>query len=261
MESKINEAISKIEYLITETQPEWDEFNKKAHNRRMEIYHKIGMILMLICKEFDDKKDYYDLLGNLITKYMNFFDTRFSLEYDSTVALPIKNELNKLNLELYFLKKYSFYDGERIISNFNGSLIHTLREYKFYGRLFFTNYRIIALGKYEKKTRGLDAFLLGGYFYDEVAAKKSSALTSAKSLLTDIYEKIGKKVIEKPILGYQFSILNAFNANLGSKSLSFKSDRRYTIGLTKLYKEKNKTFQERVRISLEPIYEFLLKNR
>ena len=54
-----------------------------------------------------------------------------------------------IELETYFLKKYSLFNGEELLISFNGELIYKRysRLYKYSGRTFITNFRVIIIRK------------------------------------------------------------------------------------------------------------------
>ncbi len=92
-----------------------------------------------------DTKIFYDFLGELLLEKPELLDGKKIhkyLAFVKKVRIPRKRQIE---LETYFFKKYSLFDGEKLLISFDGALRY--KKYRYLGRIFITNHRIIVMGK------------------------------------------------------------------------------------------------------------------
>lgn len=95
-----------------------------------------------------DLKIFYDFLGQLLLEKPELLERKILKQYLMFVKEVRVPPQRLIELETYFLKKYSLFNGEELLLSINGDLLYKpLRLYKYSGRIFITNYRIIVMGK------------------------------------------------------------------------------------------------------------------
>lgn len=248
VEGLLDQTTKEIENIIKTTPP---ELGKK---KLMKTYDTIIGLLEDIHGKVYDPTIFYDFLGNLLTRNLEFFDARFSYAFNSKVA---GWESQKLDMESYILEKYCFFEGEFFISKFYGTIAQWvgLDSAVLKGRLYVTNYRIIGHGTY-RRNDALDIF-----WTSNVPNLARFSYSSSKPIFEDIQKFSGKDMKYKalPIFGFQYPILNVKNARLRKKFLKFKSDHRYFISITKSFDETYRKYIERTHTILNLIYKNLME--
>jgi len=250
VEELLDQTTKEIENIIKTTPP------KLKKKKLMKTYDTIMELLKDIHGKVYDRTIFYDFLGNLLTRNLEFFDARFSYAYNSKVA---GWESQKLEMESYILEKYCFFEGEFFISKFYGTILDgKLGELK--GRLYVTNYRIIGHGAWYIYHTSMD-FVAHTYARKEPPNFAKFSYSSSKPIFEDIQKFSGKDVKYKalPIFGYQYPILNVSQTHLKKKFLKFKSDHRYHISIPKSLDETDRKYIERRHAILTLIYKNLME--
>ena len=251
---------SRVEGLLDQTTKEIENIikttpSKLGKKKLMKTYDTIIELLKDIHGKVHDRTIFYDFLGNLLTRNLEFFDARFSYAYNSKVA---GWELHKLEMESHILENYCFFEGEFFISKFYGTIFQTvgLESTELEGRLYVTNYRIIGHGAFKREN------LLDILYRTRTSPNFARfSYSSSKPIFEDIQKFSGKDVKYKalPIFGYQYPILNVKNAHLKKKFLKFKSDHSYFIKITKSLDETDRKYIERRHAILTLIYKNLME--
>jgi len=224
VEELLDQTTKEIENIIKTTPP------KLKKKKLMKTYDTIMELLKDIHGKVYDRTIFYDFLGNLLTRNLEFFDARFSYAYNSKVA---GWESQKLEMESYILEKYCFFEGEFFISKFYGTILD--------GKL----------GELKGST----------YARKEPPNFAKFSYSSSKPIFEDIQKFSGKDVKYKalPIFGYQYPILNVSQTHLKKKFLKFKSDHRYHISIPKSLDETDRKYIERRHAILTLIYKNLME--
>ena len=136
----------RMDLFSKEEQAEFIRKNKELINSKkttkifQEVYNKA---------EQQDLKIFYDFLGELLLENPDLLDGKILRQYLMFVKKVRIPPQQLIELETYFLKKYSLFNGEELLIAFNGELIYKRysRLYKYSGRTFITNFRVIVIGK------------------------------------------------------------------------------------------------------------------
>lgn len=218
---------------------ERDEFFRK--NRELINSKNIKKVFQKVyakAVQFD-QKIFYDFLGEVLIEKPGLLDRKKLYKYLTFVKKAKIPVVRLIELESYLIEKYSLFDGEELLFSFNGDLRY--RRYRYKGRLFITNYRIIVLGKVEEMGHALE--LLVGSF-------------NSKMLPTDYEEKILKRRLptedseEKAFIGWQFPIKNPrLEGRKREKELFFTS----TVWVRGKKKEKERVLKFKIRSDKDKI--------
>ena len=257
VENLINQTMNDIERMIKATPQEWKGSGKEALKKLIHMYNTVARILRALFKKLYDRTMFYDLLGKLFSRNPEFFDSRFSNEYNFWIA-PIFS--TKFEMESYILENYCFIEGEYFTSRFNGTF--TYGKYTISGRIYATNYRIIGHGNYEiRKGRGhLDV----EYILRDTDFVLMDLLTFLRGKVTNVYAWInslmGRDLNSKefPIFGYQFPIFHAKKIKLTNKSLKID---QYHVKVNRLDNESKTEFIERSLAIFTQISNNLMENK
>ena len=258
VEKLINQTTNDIERMIKATPQEWKDSGKEALKKLIQMYNTVARLLGALFRKVYDRTMFYDLLGKLFSRNPEFFDSRFSNEYNFWIA-PIFS--TKVEMESYILENYCFFEGEYFISKLNGNF--TYGKFKISGRIYATNYRIIGLGNYEyRKGRGSPQLEFLGT--RNIESELIDLFTFLTGKVTNLYVWInslmGRDLNSKeiPIFGYQFPIFHAKEIKLTNKSLKID---QYRVKVNRLDNESKAGLIERSRAIFTQISNNLMENK
>lgn len=191
-----------------------------------EIAKFIRNLFQRISSHNDDLSEMYDLIGEKLIKHPVFFKEQlYRRLYNNSFPFSYPSQTIS-EMEKYILRKFSLYDGERLIDSTKGIL--TIGGHKIIGNLYFSNQRMIMCGTLKRRGTadggsGTDAdfiiFILWIFALFYFAIRW--ALTRWKKILRT---QINKK---KPCFGYEFPFVEVQDVELKKRKIKFKLKYEY----------------------------------
>ena len=209
-----------------------------------------------------------DILGDLTVKDSEYFMDKI---YPSIQSLYKKWSLPELiKMDEYMLKNYCFLEGEDTITTFYGSIVD--KKTTTSGRIYLTNFRILACGPQVQKSAGRGTSRPTGLLTGAIAGI-SAGISAARNAYRKAIRKGIAKTLRKDIeewnigeWGYYFPIYNAKKIKRSKKSVSYTIDvetekktisLRITISPKRMKKQPNPEFQEQKKYGLNQVEELL----
>ncbi|MFW9988547.1 MAG: hypothetical protein ACFFC3_07815 [Candidatus Odinarchaeota archaeon] len=185
------------------------------------------------------KKEIYDLIGELLLIDALFFMEDIYPKFHKNIS-NYYNYNEMFEMERYILENYIFFAGEKIITCFKGKTIQ--KDTQVVGRVYLTNYRIIAHGKFGPTPgSSFAATAIGsGSSTGSGASSTQGANVALYMGLNDyIQKKVQKQVQElmnintphnNPCFGYQYPIMGVYNIIRKKKKINYEVDIEYEKG-------------------------------
>ena len=128
------------------------EFNADALKEEIKTLIKqqrkgqvVKMIVNTATSQKLPDKEFYDLIGEIIHFNQQYFMNKIYPKFYKNIS-RLFNSNQMYEMEQYILEKFSFYTGEKLIDCFKGKTVQ--KDTQVAGRVYLTNYRIIAHGKF-----------------------------------------------------------------------------------------------------------------
>ncbi|MFX1259718.1 MAG: hypothetical protein ACFFAN_17840 [Promethearchaeota archaeon] len=217
----------------------FDLTNLKEKLKSLIKYGKKREILNLLKKILTNKdlsnEQFYDLIGVLLLENHKYFMNKFYKSFQKQFQKDFSPE-KLCEIEQYILKKYSFFEGEEFLKSFKGRVIQ--KDNQVTGRVYLTNYRVIAHGKFGPtalSTMGAigTGLAVGGPSQGSTFAGGFVAFNIGvqKQVQKKLQEVMGQYFqTEKPCFGYQYPIINAFKIIRKNKSVNYRVNLEYQKG-------------------------------
>lgn len=242
------------------TQMGISEEDRANLKRLLEIKDEkeIAKLIRDLFKKSSSNKDYltemYDLIGEMMIKDKKFFKDRLYRRLNKKSSSYFRTEMEK-----YILKKYSFYEGEKIILSTNGDL--SLGSHWIHGNLYVTNQRMIMCGTLKKQGGDVDGSGTEGDIIIVIIWIFAIFYFAARWALTP-WKKILRTQInqKKPCFGYEFPFVEVQDIKLKKSKIKFKLKYEYNYKgkvKTKIIKLKfspSRLFTERFKMEPKEIY-------
>jgi len=197
---------------------------------------------------------FFDLIGELfLERPENFMNKIYKKLYKRLKRLFNIEKI--FEMEKTILKKFCFYDNEKLMNSFHGKLVVGKNRLK--GRIYLTNYRFIGHGKFGiKKIYLLVMGMYAEIFWEGYILKgiQNTTQDSIQRVLGLNYQH------NKPCFGFQIPTLNSYEIKKKKKAIEYKVDLRFL--------KKNKFKKKSLRIKVKilrgknvPISEFKEKRK
>lgn len=219
----------------------------------IDVYDLIGEMLLICNQGYKDK--FYEKIKNNLTNFLSIEHT--------------------IEMERRILEKFCLFEEENIITAFNGKII--LYGARIIGRIYLTNYRIIAQGVLKvAQGSGLTSGTIGGVSYsiDSYGESNSSEYSSYSPIgynrfqdtkrlsfiknqpssgigtgktkeLLDTHDTMRQTSPEKKLFfGYHYPIINSFKVKRKKDTISYKTTVEYELG--------KKIKEQTIRIGISP---------
>ena len=187
----------------------------------------------------------YDLIGELLVENSEYFMQKaYPKLYKKLSYLSSSIDLSEL--EKFILEKYSFFSGESLLTSFNGKVIQ--KDTQVNGRVYLTNYRIIAQGKFGPTPGSTFAAIgagssTGGQTSSNVAFTMGLNDYIQKRVQKQLQNYMDQKALQNnPCFGYQYPIIDTYNISHNKKDVRY----RVNIEFEKYGKTKRKTLKIRI---------------
>ena len=197
------------------------------------------------------KNEINDLIGELLLIDALFFMEDIYPKFHKNIS-NYYNFNDMYEMERYILEKYSFFAGEKIITCFKGKTIQ--KDTQVAGRVYLTNYRIIAHGKFGPTPGSSFAAAAIGSGSSTGAGGTQGANVAFYMGLNDyIQRKVQKQVQElmdtnapqnNPCFGYQYPIMGVYDIYRKKKNINYRVDIDYEKG--------NKIKTKRLKMRIVP---------
>lgn len=193
----------------------------------------------------------YDLIGELLVDNSEYFMQKIYPKLYKKLSY-LSYSVNLSELEKYILEKYSFFSGETLLAAFNGKVIQ--KDTQVAGRVYLTNYRIIAQGKFGSTPGSTFAAIGAGASAgagSSTGGQTSSNIGIALGLNDYIQKRVQKQLQNvmdhkalqnNPCFGYQYPIMDTYDVYRKKKDVRY----RVNIEFEKHGKTKRKTLKMRI---------------
>jgi hypothetical protein len=202
--------MDEINTFLAENFNEAIEFaHKKDYYNLMRVLRKVSDKVILIKEEL-----FFQFLGNILENITDLFNIKFNEAYNEMIYLFLPAKRIFL-MESYLLKNFCFYQDEQLITYFTGKV--TFRDIIIKGRIYLTNYRVIAIGTIHGKVLDYEDIWFKGLLLSEI--------------IGDIHKKFQTKVLKSisesqdaPWFGFQFPFGYIQHYWYDDRSLTFTSE-------------------------------------
>ena len=202
----------------------------------------IKIIAEMIVQKILPLEAIYDLIGELLGENLEYFMQKMYPKLIKKLG-NLSSSLNLSELEKYILEKYSFFSGELLLTSFNGKVVQ--KDTQVNGRVYLTNYRIIAQGKFGPTPGSTMAAAGAG---SSMGGQSGTNIGMAIGLNDYIQKRVQKQLQNvmaqsslqnNPCFGYQYPIMDTYNVYRKKKNVKY----RVNIEFEKHGKIKRKTLK------------------
>jgi len=207
----------------------------------------VKMIVNIAASQKLLDKEFYDLVGEVIRFNQQYFMEKMYPKFYKNIS-RLFNSNQMYEMEQYILEKFSFYSGEKLLDSFNGKTVQ--KDTQVAGRVYLTNYRIIAHGKFGP-TPGSSLAAAGAGAAGGTGSQTGTNIGASMALNEYIQKRVQKRLQEymshessegKSCFGYQYPIIDSYNVARKAKNLSYRVD----IEFEKKGKLKRKTLKMKI---------------
>ncbi len=174
----------------------------------------------------------YNIVAGVFNTAPEYFMRKIYKSFNKLITNLLSDE-KILELEKYVLKLISLLPDEEFISIFPGKLIQNDSQVK--GRIYLTNYRVLALGKWGATALSMfGAAAIGsstGSGGSNVAVFMGINAYIQEHLQANLQKVMRNDVsLDKPCFGYQYPILKVFKIVRTSNNVKYRTVIRYHKG-------------------------------
>ena len=196
----------------------------------------VSILKNILDSESLSNEDFYDLIGFLLIENPEYFMNKFYKFFLKKILWRF-NSAKLGEMEEYILKKYSFFEGEELLTSFKGRIIQ--KDTQVTGRVYLTNYRVIAHGKFGPTTMSSIGAAGAGMAGGGSGTQGSTMAGASMAVNSTIQQYLQKKLqgimkqnsqTNKSCYGYQYPIMNAFYIVRKKKSFNYRVNLEYKKG-------------------------------